>query len=77
MDTTRSFLIYKGFIFCYTLFYEWDIYAPVTNYFMEKSTNPKKVKRKRKHGFMARKKTQGGKRVIKRRRDKKRTRIAV
>ena len=37
----------------------------------------KKIKRKRKHGFRSRMKTHGGKKVVKRRRDKKRERIAV
>lgn len=38
---------------------------------------PKKVKRARKHGFMARMETSGGAKVIKRRRAKGRTRLAV
>jgi len=45
---------------------------------MEKMTlKLKKVKRKRKHGFLTRMKSHGGKKVIKRRRDTKRKRISV
>ncbi|MDP2720574.1 MAG: 50S ribosomal protein L34 [bacterium] len=38
---------------------------------------PKKLKRKRKHGFRARMKTETGKKVIKRRRLRKRVRLGV
>jgi len=44
---------------------------------MEKLTKLKKIKRKRKHGFRARKKTHSGRKVIKRREKKGRKRIAV
>lgn len=44
---------------------------------MEKMVKLKKLKRKRKHGFLARIKTHGGRKVIKRRRNKKRKRMAV
>jgi len=37
---------------------------------MEKLTKTKKIKRKRKHGFLHRKKTHAGRKVIKRRRQK-------
>jgi len=38
---------------------------------------PKKRKRKRAHGFRARKRTVGGKRVLKRRRNKQRHKLTV
>ncbi|MDP3954148.1 MAG: 50S ribosomal protein L34 [bacterium] len=38
---------------------------------------PKKTKRKRKHGFLARKKTSKGKLVLKRRRRKGRKKLAI
>ncbi|OGH38910.1 MAG: 50S ribosomal protein L34 [Candidatus Levybacteria bacterium RIFCSPLOWO2_01_FULL_38_21] len=44
---------------------------------MERLTKTKKIKRKRKHGFLRRKKTHAGKRVVKRRRQKGRKRIAI
>lgn len=44
---------------------------------MEKMVKLKKLKRKRKHGFLARVKTHNGRKVIKRRRNKKRKRMAV
>jgi large subunit ribosomal protein L34 len=45
---------------------------------MEKSTlKIKKIKRKRKHGFLKRSSSHGGQAVIKRRRAKGRKRIAV
>jgi len=44
---------------------------------MERLTKTKKIKRKRKHGYMHRKKTHAGKKVIKRRIKKGRKRIAV
>lgn len=37
----------------------------------------KKVKRKRKHGFMARMETHGGRKVLARRREKKRHKLAL
>lgn len=44
---------------------------------MERLTKLKKVKRKRKHGFLARMKTHNGRKMIKRRRDEGREELAV
>lgn len=44
---------------------------------MEKLTKLKKVKRQRKHGFLARTATHGGQKVLKRRRDKKRSSLSL
>jgi large subunit ribosomal protein L34 len=44
---------------------------------MEKMIKLKKVKRKRKHGFLVRMKSHGGKKLLKRRRDQGRVRLAV
>jgi large subunit ribosomal protein L34 len=49
------------------------LYLPI----MEKHIKLKKVRRKRKHGFLAKMDTHGGKKVLKRRRDKKRERLSV
>jgi len=44
---------------------------------MERLTKTKKIKRKRKHGFLLRKKTHAGRKVIKRRIKKGRKRITI
>ncbi|MBI2033374.1 MAG: 50S ribosomal protein L34 [Candidatus Levybacteria bacterium] len=44
---------------------------------MEKFIKLKKVKRKRKHGFLFRMATHAGKKVLKRRKEKKRTRLTI
>lgn len=44
---------------------------------MEKLVKIQKTKRKRKHGFLSRMRTHGGQKVIKRRRDEGRERLAV
>lgn len=44
---------------------------------MEKMTKLKKTKRRRKHGFLSRMATHGGKKVLKRRRDEGRSQLTV
>ena len=44
---------------------------------MEKLIKIKKIKRARKHGFLSRTKTSGGRRVLKRRRRKERRSLTV
>jgi len=44
---------------------------------MEKLITLKKAKRKRKHGFLVRMRSHGGKKVVKSRRSKKRAKLAV
>lgn len=41
----------------------------------KRTYQPKKLKRKRKHGFLAKNRTKGGKAVLKRRRDKGREQL--
>jgi large subunit ribosomal protein L34 len=44
---------------------------------MEKFVTLKKVKRKRKHGFLVRMRSHGGQKVVTRRRLKKRAKLAI
>jgi len=44
---------------------------------MEKFVTLKKVKRKRKHGFLVRMRSHGGQKVVARRRLKKRAKLAI
>lgn len=68
---------------CITSFKELSFTIPIINTFliyyctMSVTYQPKKRKRQKTHGFLARKKTSGGKNVLKRRAQKGRSRLAV
>lgn len=44
---------------------------------MSKTFNPKKIRRRKKHGFLKRMGSFGGRRIIKKRRQKSRRRLSV
>ena len=63
-DQTRQVQMDIVILFCYTTF-------------MERLTKNKKIKAKRKYGFRARMETKGGRDVLKRRKQKERTRLSA
>lgn len=80
-DVTSSLIMWISgcqegyFVFILWLFPKRTFFDILTG--MEKFRKLKKTKRKRKHGFLSRMETHGGQKVLKRRREKKRNKLAL